>query len=214
MEKGLGMASIDYNIKIDVKQVSKDIYKDIFNKIKKAAPKIQRVLNSKIEDIVFQRLVSSVPTITGRDYYEMGVPDINERLQSIIRIAAKNFKIKVTPANILNISIEILEDDYSLLLSLPESVFPYISAKGSGILQWLRWILLEGNSPIVRDFEFTPTPSRFSRTGGGVMMRGGGWNVPPSLAGTSQNNILTRALQNIEKDIESLVSQELQRIIT
>ena len=214
MEKGLGMASIDYNIKIDVKQVSKDIYKDIFNKIKKAAPKIQRVLNSKIEDIVFQRLVSSVPTITGRDYYEMGVPDINERLQSIIRIAAKNFKIKVTPANILNISIEILEDDYSLLLSLPESVFPYISAKGSGILQWLRWILLEGNSPIVRDFEFTPTPSRFSRTGGGVMMRGGGWNVPSSLAGTSQNNILTRALQNIEKDIESLVSQELQRIIT
>ena len=208
------MASIDYNIKIDVKQVSKDIYKDIFNKIKKAAPKIQRVLNSKIEDIVFQRLVSSVPTITGRDYYEMGVPDINERLQSIIRIAAKNFKIKVTPANILNISIEILEDDYSLLLSLPESVFPYISAKGSGILQWLRWILLEGNSPIVRDFEFTPTPSRFSRTGGGVMMRGGGWNVPSSLAGTSQNNILTRALQNIEKDIESLVSQELQRIIT
>ena len=214
MEEGLGMASIDYNIKIDVKQVSKDIYKDIFNKIKKAAPKIQRVLNSKIEDIVFQRLVSSVPTITGRDYYEMGVPDINERLQSIIRIAAKNFKIKVTPANILNISIEILEDDYSLLLSLPESVFPYISAKGSGILQWLRWILLEGNSPIVRDFEFTPTPSRFSRTGGGVMMRGGGWNVPSSLAGTSQNNILTRALQNIEKDIESLVSQELQRIIT
>jgi len=208
------MASIDYNIKIDVKQVSNDIYKDIFNKIKKAAPKIQRSLNAKIEDIVFQRLVSSVPTITGRDYYEMGVPDINERLQSIIRIAAKNFKIKVTPANILNISIEILEDDYSLLLSLPESVFPYISAKGSGILQWLRWILLEGNSPIVRDFEFTPTPSRFSRTGGGVMMRGGGWNVPSSLAGTAQNNILTRSLQGIEKDIESLVSQELQRIIT
>jgi hypothetical protein len=214
MEEDLGMASIDYNIKIDVKQVSNDIYKDIFNKIKKAAPKIQRSLNAKIEDIVFQRLVSSVPTITGRDYYEMGVPDINERLQSIIRIAAKNFKIKVTPANILNISIEILEDDYSLLLSLPESVFPYISAKGSGILQWLKWILIEGNSPIVRDFEFTPTPSRFSRTGGGVMMRGGGWNVPSSLAGTSQNNILTRSLQGIEKDIESLVSQELQRIIT
>ena len=213
MEKDLKMASIDYKIKIDAKQISKDMYKEIFNKIKKAAPKIQKSLNTKIEEIVFQRLVSSVPTITGRDYYEIGVPDINERLQSIIRIAAKNFKIKVTPANLLNISIEILEDDYSSLLTLPESVFPYVSAKGSGILQWLRWILIEGNSPIVRDFEFAPTPSRFSRTGGGVMLRGGGWSVPPSLAGTAQNNILTRSLQGIEKDIESLVNAELQRIL-
>jgi len=37
--------------------------------------------------------------------------------------------------------------------------------------------------------------------------------MPPSLAGTAQDNILTRALQNIEKDIEVLVKQELQRII-
>ena len=45
------------------------------------------------------------------------------------------------------------------------------------------------------------------------MLRGGGWSVPPNLAGTVQDNILTRSLQNIEKDIETLVNQELQRII-
>ena len=202
------------NVRINLNDVVKDVNKQLNKNINTSIPKIQRVLNQKIENIVFTRLISGLPTIQGTDLAEIGVPDINERLQSIIRIAAKNFKIKVTPANILNISIEILEDDYSLLLSLPESVFPYVSAKGSGILQWLKWILLEGNSPIVRDFEFVPTPSRFSRTGGGVMFRGGGWSVPPNLAGTAQNNILTRSLQGIEKDIESLVSQELQRIIT
>ena len=212
MEKSLSM-TIDYNIKIDAKKISTDISRDIFKVIKKAIPKIQSSLDSKIVNIIFQRLVTGVPTISGRDYYEMGVPDINQRLQSIIRIASQSFTIKVKVENLLTINIGILEDDYSQLLSLPESIFPYISAKGSGVLEWLRWILIEGNQPIVRDFEFVSTPSRFSRTGGGIMLRGGGWSVPPNLAGTMQDNILTRSLQNIEKDIETLVNQELQRII-
>ena len=203
MEKNLDMTDIDYKIKIDAKRISTDISRDIFKVIKKAIPKIQSSLDSKIGNIIFQRLVTGVPTISGRDYYEMGVPDINQRLQSIIRAG-----------NLLSINIGILEDDYSQLLALPESVFPYISAKGSGVLQWLRWILIEGNGPIIRDFEYAPTPSRFSRTGGGVMLRGGTWSVPPSIAGTAQDNILTRSLQDIEKDIEKIITQELQRIIT
>ena len=213
MEKNLDMSDIDYKIKIDAKKISTDISRDIFKVIKKAIPKIQSSLDSKIGNIIFQRLVTGVPTISGRDYYEMGVPDINQRLQSIIRIASQSFTIKVKVENLLTINIGILEDDYSQLLSLPESIFPNISAKGSGVLEWLRWILIEGNQPIVRDFEFVATPSRFSRTGGGIMLRGGGWSVPPNLAGNVQDNILTRSLQNIEKDIEILVNQELQRII-
>ena len=212
MEKSLSM-TIDYNIKIDVRKVNNEISKDIVRIIRKSVSKIQSSLDSKLEDIIFKRLVTGVPNISGRDYYEMGVPDINQRLQSIIRIASQSFTIKVKVENLLTINIGILEDDYSQLLSLPESIFPYISAKGSGVLEWLRWILIEGNQPIVRDFEFVSTPSRFSSTGGGIMLRGGGWSVPPNLAGTVQDNILTRSLQNIEKDIETLVNQELQRII-
>ena len=203
MEKDLGM-SIDYTIKIDARKVSSDISRDIAKIVRKSASKIQSSLN---------RLITGVPNISGRDYYEMGVPDINRRLQSIIRTASQSFKVQVKPTDLLSIDIGILENDYSELLSLPESIFPYISAKGSGVLQWLRWILIEGNQPIIRDFEFVATPSRFSRTGGGVMLRGGGWSVPASLVGTAQDNILTRSLQNIEKDIEALVNQELQRIL-
>ncbi len=212
MEKDLGM-SIDYTIKIDARKVSSDISRDIAKIVRKSASKIQSSLNSKLEDIIFKRLITGVPNISGRDYYEMGVPDINRRLQSIIRTASQSFKVQVKPTDLLSIDIGILENDYSELLSLPESIFPYISAKGSGVLQWLRWILIEGNQPIIRDFEFVATPSRFSRTGGGVMLRGGGWSVPASLVGTAQDNILTRSLQNIEKDIEALVNQELQRIL-
>ena len=45
------------------------------------------------------------------------------------------------------------------------------------------------------------------------MSAGGTWNVPPSLQGTSNDNILTRALIGIEKDLEAVVSQELKRLI-
>jgi hypothetical protein len=45
------------------------------------------------------------------------------------------------------------------------------------------------------------------------MRPGGGWRMPPGLSGTANDNILTRALENIEKDIQLIVSKELQRII-
>ena len=122
MEKSLGM-TIDYNVKIDVRKVSNDISKDIVKLVRKSASKIQASLNGKLEDIVFKRLITGVPNVSGNDYYEMGVPDINQRLQSIIRIASQNFRIKVKVDNLLSINIGILEDDYSQLLSLPESIF-------------------------------------------------------------------------------------------
>ncbi len=204
---------LDINIKINRQQIEADLLKEIKSILYKNIPRIQKVLNDKIEQIVFQRLITGVPTITSRDIAEIGVPDINNRLASIIRVASQSIEVKVNRGKILKIDIGILRQDYSDLLSLPESVFTYTSARGSGILEWLRWLLIEGNGVIVGGLEFSPIPSAFSRTSGGVMTAGSGWSVPSNLAGSSQNNILTRALQNIEKDIETIIKQELQRII-
>jgi len=204
---------IQTSIKIDESKVQKDILNEIQRIINKNIPTIQNTLNSKIQKIVFQRLITGVPTVQGRDLYEIGIPDINNRLASVIRIVSESFEVKVSRGNLLRIDIGILRQGYAELLSLPEAIYRYTSAKGSGILEWLKWILLEGNGPIIGGFDFSPTYSGFSRTGGGVMVAGGNWTMPPSLAGTAQDNILTRALQNIEKDIEVLVKQELQRII-
>jgi len=210
--RGFNMV-LEFKIKIDEKKAASDLNKEIQNIVYKNIPKIQNAINDKIEKIVFQRLITGVPTIQGQDVFEIGVPDINNRLASIIRVASQSIEVKVSRGKILKIDIGILRQDYSDLLSLPESVFTYTSARGSGILEWLRWLLIEGNGVIVGGFEFSPIPSAFSRTSGGVMTAGSGWSVPSNLAGSSQNNILTRALQNIEKDIETIIKQELQRII-
>ena len=201
------------NIKINNKDLLKDIDKQLKKLINKNIPKMQRILNEKIGDIVFQRLVNGLPVIQGNDLAEIGVPDINSRLISIMQTISRNVRIKISPGKQLRMTINIIEEDYSDVLSLPDAVYAYTSSRGSGILEWLKWILLGGNGTIIGGFDFSPAPSPFSRTGGGLMVAGGGWSVPSNLAGTSQNNILTRALDNIEKDIRAIVDQELQRIL-
>jgi len=204
---------INVQIKIDDGKVAKDMLNEIKRIINKSIPSIKTALNNRIQKIVFNRLVAGVPTISGRDLYEIGVPDINNRIMSVIRVASQSIEVKVSQGNLLRIDIGILKQDYSDLLSLPESVFVYASGRGSGVLEWLKWLLIEGGGSIIGGFDFSPIPSNFSRTGGGVMVPGGSWNMPSSLAGTSQNNILTRALDNIQKDLELILNRELQRII-
>ena len=201
------------NVKIKINDVKKDIDKEYGKNVKKNLSKIQRILDDKIEQIVLQRLLSGLPTVQGNDLAEIGVPDINTRLASIVQTIARNVRVKISGTKRITVDITILEEDYSDVLSLPEAVYNYTSARGSGILEWAKWILLGGNGTIVWGFDFVAVPSPFSRTGAGIMRPGGGWSVPSSLSGTASNNILTRALENIEKDIQSIVNRELQRIL-
>ena len=131
----------------------------------------------------------------------------------IVQEASKSFEIKVEPANLLKISIGIIKADYSDLLSLNEAIFAYSSSKGSGVLQWLQWLLTEGSGTIVQGYDFSPSSSPASRTGGGLMVVGNGWQMPQHLAGTQMDNFLMRALTNIDKDLETIVKQVLNSSI-
>ena len=186
------------NVKIKLSDIKKDIDNQYSKSISKNFATIERVLNQKIEQIVSQRLLAGLPVIQGNDLAEIGVPDINTRLVSIVQAIATNIRVKVSGTKRISLNITILEDDYSDVLSLPEAVYAYTSARGSGILEWAKWILLGGNGTIVGGFDFAPVTSPFSRTGGGLMRPGGGWRMPPGLSGTANDNILTRALENIE----------------
>lgn len=201
------------NVKIKINDVKKDIDNQYSKSVTKNLSKIQRILDQKIEQIVLQRLIAGLPTIQGDDLAEIGVPDINTRLVSIVQTIARNVRVKISGRKRITVNITILQENYSDVLSLPEAVYNYTSARGSGVLEWAKWILLGGNGTIVGGFEFAPIPSPFSRTGAGLMRPGSGWSVPPSLSGTASNNILTRALENIEKDIRAIVNKELQGIL-
>ena len=74
MEEDLGMSS---NIDINQKKILQDIKQATHKNISKNLAKIQRALDQKIEKIVFQRLVTGLPSIQGNDLAEIGVTDIN-----------------------------------------------------------------------------------------------------------------------------------------
>ena len=200
-------------IKINERELQKQLLNEIRRKITFSIPAIQTALSSKLEKVLFQRLISGLPTISPMDLAEIGIPDIQSRMLQIVQQASKSFEIKVEAANLLKISIGIIKADYSDLLSMNEAIFAYSSSKGSGVLQWLKWLLTEGSGTIVQGCGFSPSSSTASRTGGGLMVVGSGWRVPDHLAGTSMDNFLMRALTNIDRDLEMVVKQVLNNSI-
>ena len=203
--------NIQASLKINQQELKRELEKEIKRVVYQSIPKVENELNQKLPAVLKKHLSSNVQPITGNDYYALGVPTINDDLQTIIDAASKSFKVKVTPANLLKIEIGVLEKTHAELLALPEAVFQYSSRSGSGILQWLKWILLEGNSPVVDGFEVNYTNSRYSRTGGALMQRGSFFRVPENLQGVAGDNILTTALIGIENELETLVKQVLNK---
>ena len=98
------------------------------------------------------------------------------------------------------------------MLSLPQA--SYVSESSGLLVEWLRWLLLEGNAVLVKDYFFlNKSGIDKSRTGLGIMVekRSRNWSIPPRFAGTSGDNFATRALSDIDKVIDDIVRQEITK---
>lgn len=73
-------------------------------------------------------------------------------------------------------------------------------------LHWLDWLLTQGDTTIIIGYSYEP--SNRGRSGGGTMETGGVFRVPPQFSGNINNNFITRAFQNREKEI-SLILEAL-----
>ena len=103
-----------------------------------------------------------------------------------------------------------IKDDWSEALSLPSS--KYLTAKGQTI-PWLQWLLEAGDATFLVDYDVSMNPQGSnSRTGKAVMVRAKkSWGVPPWAAGTTEDNLVTRSLNEIMPAIQSIMQQELMR---
>lgn len=81
-------------------------------------------------------------------------------------------------------------------------------------LPWLEWLLLQNNTPIVKNYEVKYGPSPYSRSGLGIMVPSDGdWRVPPEFAGSQENNWTTRAVDRSEAQIYKLIQQSIEKNI-
>lgn len=97
------------------------------------------------------------------------------------------------------ITFKIQPEDFSNLLVLPQGFIQTITISGGKSLHWLNWLLTMGSAAIVGGYEYRP--GNDGRSGGGTMVGGVAWRVPSDYSGTIDNNFVTRALENREKQI-------------
>tara|TARA_R100000008_G_scaffold86762_1_gene81446 strand:- start:7593 stop:8246 length:654 start_codon:yes stop_codon:yes gene_type:complete len=193
------------------------VIQEITNRVRRSSAKIRESVLKDLKEAVRKRFFMSDEygsIVAGRLRAELGVPQSETRIQQIITtwINGITVKAKVGTTPFLLIDIGILQSDYSDVLGLPAASYIYNSKRGGGEIPWLEWLLLEGDRRIVNKYEFSPEIKRGSRTGMGVMIQKarGFWQVPPDMSGTSVDNFATRALKNIDREIDQIVEKAIR----
>ena len=125
---------------------------------------------------------------------DASVRSIETKVTKVNRNLKGGFVFNFQPKNLIN------------LLSLPEARI--ITEKGV-TLDWLKWLLTMGDTPIIFGYDFLPTPGQ-GRSGGGTMVGGSMWRIQPKYAGTISNNFITRSLIGKEQILQETLTRLLK----
>jgi hypothetical protein len=212
--------SINFKIQLErgfVQKFEKQVRLEIRNKILKSLPRAIANIEKSIRILVTNSLEAApeYQSIAGGVLrHQFGLVDGAARIANIVQQFADEIQVTFVPglADFGGIKIGILETSYSRVLSLPAAEF--VTEKGKP-LEWLRWLLQEGGNRIVIGYSFKDGSAARSRTGSGIMIerQGSAWSVPPQFQGTDNNNFATRALEDLEDNIEVIVRRELSRVV-
>lgn len=205
---GITIAESDRDIK---RKIINAIGEEVNDALSRAAGNIKTQIRTQVISAII-RTPEYQSLLGGQLQHELGVENTNIKLQTILGVWIKSVQTEVKPARKnkdhidASLHINMIKGDFSDVLSLPEAI--YITDKGTQI-NWLEWLLLEGDKIIVRDYEFRATVEGNSRTGFGIMVAAErSWRVPPEFSGTVNDNFVTRALLSIDKIIDEIVEIE------
>ena len=197
------------------KKFERDVKREINKRLMSSMNLITESIEFALQTLVMDRLMTApeVQSIaSGPLRVQLGLPDGASRIASVIELWADSIEVSYVKAlsDLGGILIDFADKDYSMALSLPAAEFT--TEKGVS-LPWLRWLLLEGSRAIVNSYSFKP--SRFGRTKGGIMVRrdSSSWRVPAEAQGTASDNFATRALENIQDEIDVIVRREITKVL-
>ncbi len=120
---------------------------------------------------------------------------------------ATTFKFKKFDSNFKGYAeLNFQPSHFANLLALPQS---FVTTEKGTQLHWLDWLLTQGNRAIIVGYEYIPDTGK-GRAGLGSMHLGGMWRVPPEYAGHRDDNFITRAFKNKQKDVEAIFREVLR----
>lgn len=196
-------------LKESEKQINAIMTQEI-NKVLKRVVNSARPIIAKEVGILFKRAIESSPEyqslLFGKLMNEFGIEDSPRKLADIMNVWLNSINTEYnTRSGVLTINMCL--SDFRDVLGLEAASI--ITEKGQE-LEWLRWLLLDGDKTIVRDFHIEYNPM-YSRTASDVMVKGGSWGVPPEFSGSLGDNFVTRALDTISDEaISNIIQKQLK----
>lgn len=208
---------IDFNEKEAEKEIIKALIDIVNNSLSTAASRIKKKIRIIVKQLIvncpeYQSLVNH-----GQLQGELGVVDPKRSMEDILNVWVKSIGITLRPAkkngNDIKafLDIDILDTSFQNVLSLPAA--KYTTEKGQEI-PWLQWLLTAGDSIIIRNYDIDFN-TMYSRTGLNIMVKNvsSNWRIPPEFSGTIQNNFVTRALQDFDTILNTIVNEEIIKVI-
>lgn len=184
---------------------------------KRAAGAIQRRIGEMCEDLI-KRTPEYSQLLNGELLGELGVPDVDNRLDAVLKTIKESCEVEATPLIqagdklIGGLVLKMVRADFMDILGLSEA--EYTTDNGTNI-PWLDWILNQGDKIIVVGYDvklhLSPREKAKSRTGLGLMQPGTGWRVPPLYSGTQDDNFITRAFNGpeVERLLLKIIENEI-----
>jgi hypothetical protein len=211
MTINLSMKILETNADID-KKIRKAMAQDLNKRMKKALRRIEpRFRNMVMKEIQGTPEISSL--VGGRLQFEFGLTQASQKVSKILQEWSKSLTItsvRFTPSARSikgSVKIQMIQANYDDVLGL--NAARQQTEKGQS-LAWLKWLLLDGDKIIVREYEIGMGDGR----AGPLVMRknrSGRWRVPPEFSGTARNNFVTRAVDNVLPELEKMIIAEIQQ---
>lgn len=195
------LESNEYIAEQVIRQQVEDHFKNVLLQIKKPVETVVRQLI--VETIKREPEYNSL--LEGQLLGEFGLLSPNEKLSALLTAWSEEISVTIRGSSLM---IEAIFADFNKVLSLNEA--RQVTEKGE-YLDWLNWLLIQGDKTIIKEYHVKSYSGPASRTGLAIMVKKGKWSVPSQYAGTIRDNWITRAIDNIDEDkFTSLIVAEIQ----
>jgi hypothetical protein len=211
------MADLRMTVSVDARGLQAVVLDEIARVLSQAFRAAARGIGGRVGAIATEAVRNSpeyASLLDGKLRHELGVVDAAPILKAVTDGIADGVSVTSLGCRRAGegieggMRVEILKGDYSEVLSVPGARF--VSEQGYDV-EWLRWLTLEGDRLLVAEHHFVKGFTEFSRTGNGIMIRGGSWRVPPEFSGTREDNWLLRALVGSLPEMGEAIVDEIRR---
>lgn len=207
------------NLNIKILESDNEINKAILSAL---LPEVTNYMNNGISTIkrelpsIIKTAIENTPEyssiLSGKLKYEFGIPDSSIKLNNLIDIWIDNIRYPYMKPTIMGNKIKSTFEVNAIRADFAEVLYSNDALVIDNIrgynLPWLEWLLLEGNKTIISKQEVIIGPNNFSRTGNAIMRDSNkSWKVPSEFSGTITNNWITRAIDGVEGNIQSLLDR-------